>query len=301
MPPLTPSRMWRPGQRPGEARWLGLPSVMSAPRERVCHGGNRLAGNDTTMAVDSLCVTCAPIPQLCRAYERENHHMRNAPVRVCPWPRCSAPGAAAAAAPGRSAMLSSWPCAWAPATAVSTSWLRPGAAGPVRRLARSAAGAPGSAWRRCRPGPGPGRDAEGRAGPRRAACGGRHRRPAAAQRYPGGAPLSAAQAVGVEREVFACLLLDARHRLIGFEPLFLGSVDRASVHPREVLKQALAHNAAAVILAHNHPSGNPEPSPSDLRLTEELRGLLHADRRPGHRPRGGRPRCHRIPGGTGLL
>ncbi len=79
---------------------------------------------------------------------------------------------------------------------------------------------------------------------------------------------------GYEREVFACLFLDTRHRLIGFEALFLGSVDRASVHPREVLKQALAHNAAAVVLAHNHPSGNPEPSPSDLRLTEELRVLL---------------------------
>lgn len=79
---------------------------------------------------------------------------------------------------------------------------------------------------------------------------------------------------GFEREVFAALFLDTRHRLIGFETLFFGSVDRASVHPREVLKQALAHNAAALILAHNHPSGNPEPSPSDLRLTEELRHLL---------------------------
>lgn len=79
---------------------------------------------------------------------------------------------------------------------------------------------------------------------------------------------------GYEREVFACLFLDTRHRLMGFETLFLGSVDRASVHPREVLKQALAYNAAAVVLAHNHPSGNAEPSPSDLRLTEELRLLL---------------------------
>lgn len=79
---------------------------------------------------------------------------------------------------------------------------------------------------------------------------------------------------GQEREVFACLFLDARHRLIGYENLFLGSVDRASVHPREVLKRALALNAAALILAHNHPSGHPEPSPSDLRLTEELRALL---------------------------
>jgi DNA repair protein RadC len=79
---------------------------------------------------------------------------------------------------------------------------------------------------------------------------------------------------GYEREVFACLFLDTRHHLIGFEMLFFGSVDRASVHPREVLKQALACNAAAVVLAHNHPSGNAEPSPSDVRLTEELRALL---------------------------
>lgn len=79
---------------------------------------------------------------------------------------------------------------------------------------------------------------------------------------------------GYEREVFACLFLDTRHHLLGFETLFYGSVDRASVHPREVLKQALACNAAAVVLAHNHPSGNAEPSPSDVRLTEELRALL---------------------------
>ncbi len=57
---------------------------------------------------------------------------------------------------------------------------------------------------------------------------------------------------GSEREVFACLFLDTRHRLISFEKLFLGSVDRANVYPREVLKRALAHNAAAVIFAHNH-------------------------------------------------
>jgi DNA repair protein RadC len=79
---------------------------------------------------------------------------------------------------------------------------------------------------------------------------------------------------GYEREAFACLFVDARHRLLAFEVLFLGSVDRTSVHPREVLKQALAWNAAAVVLAHNHPSGNPEPSASDVRLTEELRLLL---------------------------
>ncbi|MEZ5558500.1 MAG: DNA repair protein RadC [Pseudomonadales bacterium] len=79
---------------------------------------------------------------------------------------------------------------------------------------------------------------------------------------------------GYDREVFACLFLDARHRIIGFERLFFGSVDRASVHPREVLKQALRHNAAALVLAHNHPSGSPEPSASDVRLTADLRSLL---------------------------
>ena len=79
---------------------------------------------------------------------------------------------------------------------------------------------------------------------------------------------------GIEREVFACLFLDTRHRLISFEKLFLGSVDRANVYPREVLKRALAHNAAAVIFAHNHPSGVAEPSVSDIKLTEELSNLL---------------------------
>ena len=76
------------------------------------------------------------------------------------------------------------------------------------------------------------------------------------------------------REVFACLFLDNRHRLIRFEPLFFGTVDRASVHPREVLRRALELNAAAVILAHNHPSGVAEPSGSDLALTEDLSDLL---------------------------
>lgn len=76
------------------------------------------------------------------------------------------------------------------------------------------------------------------------------------------------------REVFACLFLDNRHRLIRFESLFFGTVDRASVHPREVLRRALELNAAAVILAHNHPSGVAEPSASDLALTEDLRDLL---------------------------
>lgn len=76
------------------------------------------------------------------------------------------------------------------------------------------------------------------------------------------------------REIFACLFLDARHRLLHFETLFLGSVNRAHVYPREVLRQALEHNAAAVILAHNHPSGVAEPSQADISLTAELRALL---------------------------
>ncbi len=75
-------------------------------------------------------------------------------------------------------------------------------------------------------------------------------------------------------EVFACLFLDSRHRVISFDELFRGTIDGASVHPREVLKRALGHNAAAVILAHNHPSGVAEPSDADLRLTERLKNAL---------------------------
>lgn len=75
-------------------------------------------------------------------------------------------------------------------------------------------------------------------------------------------------------EVFCCLHLDSRHRLIAFEELFRGTIDGASVHPREVLRQALAHNAAAVILAHNHPSGIAEPSQADELITRRLRDAL---------------------------
>ena len=71
-------------------------------------------------------------------------------------------------------------------------------------------------------------------------------------------------------EVFALLLLDTRHQVLGFEELFRGTIDGASVYPREVVKTALAHHAAAVILAHNHPSGVAEPSSADRRLTERL-------------------------------
>lgn len=71
-------------------------------------------------------------------------------------------------------------------------------------------------------------------------------------------------------EIFACLFLDNRHRVITFEELFRGTIDGASVHPREVVKRALYHNAAAVILAHNHPSGVAEPSRADIELTRRL-------------------------------
>jgi DNA repair protein RadC len=75
-------------------------------------------------------------------------------------------------------------------------------------------------------------------------------------------------------EVFACLFLDSRHRVIAYEELFRGTIDGASVHPREVMRRALRHNAAAVILAHNHPSGVAEPSEADQRLTRRLSEAL---------------------------
>lgn len=76
------------------------------------------------------------------------------------------------------------------------------------------------------------------------------------------------------REVFAVLFLDTRHRSLGFEELFAGTIDGAEVHPREVVRRALAHNAAALIVGHNHPSGNPEPSAADRALTQRLRQAL---------------------------
>lgn len=75
-------------------------------------------------------------------------------------------------------------------------------------------------------------------------------------------------------EVFACLFLDNRHRVISFDEMFTGTIDSASVHPREVVRRALKHNAAAVILAHNHPSGVAEPSHSDQALTRRLTDAL---------------------------
>ncbi len=83
---------------------------------------------------------------------------------------------------------------------------------------------------------------------------------------------------GFEHEVFAALFLDAKHQLIQYVEMFRGSIDSASVYPREVVKEALHHNAAAVIFAHNHPSGNPEPSQADKTLTQRLKEALSSSR-----------------------
>lgn len=77
-----------------------------------------------------------------------------------------------------------------------------------------------------------------------------------------------------EQEVFACIFLDNRHRVISFEILFYGTIDGTAVYPREVAKRALLHNAAAVIFAHNHPSGVAEPSRADELLTTRLKDAL---------------------------
>lgn len=83
-----------------------------------------------------------------------------------------------------------------------------------------------------------------------------------------------AQLRGYSYEVFGCLFLDNQNRVIQFEELFRGTIDGASVYPREVVKQALYHNAAAIIFAHNHPSGITEPSLVDKQITEKLKNAL---------------------------
>ncbi len=77
-----------------------------------------------------------------------------------------------------------------------------------------------------------------------------------------------------EHEVFSAIFLDNRHRVLAYEELFRGTIDGASVHPREVVKRALQLNAAAIIFAHNHPSGYPEPSQADISLTGRLKEAL---------------------------
>ncbi|HBL8956964.1 DNA repair protein RadC [Enterobacter cloacae] len=79
---------------------------------------------------------------------------------------------------------------------------------------------------------------------------------------------------GQEREVFMVLYLDNQHRLLESETLFAGSINHVQIHPREVVKSALRFNAAAVVLAHNHPSGDPEPSHCDRNITTMLKEAL---------------------------
>jgi len=94
-----------------------------------------------------------------------------------------------------------------------------------------------------------------------------------------GAPADAARLLkarllDLPHEVFCCLFLDTRHRLIRYEELFRGTIDGATVYPREVVKRALQHNASAVILGHNHPSGVSEPSEADRSITLKLAKAL---------------------------
>ena len=104
-----------------------------------------------------------------------------------------------------------------------------------------------------------------------------------AQRHRRGEPLTSPEAsraylrlkIGERKfEVFACVFVDNRHRIIAFEELFQGTIDGASVHPRVVVQKAMENNAAAVILAHNHPSGVAEPSMADQRITERVKSAL---------------------------
>jgi DNA repair protein RadC len=105
-----------------------------------------------------------------------------------------------------------------------------------------------------------------------------------AQRYRVGSPVLTSPALtrdflrlrlgNCEHEVFGLLHLDSRHRLIAVEDLFRGTISSASVHPREVVKSTLRHNAAAVVLYHNHPSGLSEPSAADELITRRLKEAL---------------------------
>lgn len=83
-----------------------------------------------------------------------------------------------------------------------------------------------------------------------------------------------AKLAGYEHEVFAVLFMDTQYRLIEYAEMFRGTIDGASVYPRELVKEALRLNAAAVIVSHNHPSGNPEPSGADRALTQRLKEAL---------------------------
>ena len=98
-----------------------------------------------------------------------------------------------------------------------------------------------------------------------------------------GAPFTSSNAVrdwlrlqlaSLEREEFTVLFLDNQHRLVAHETLFTGTINHTQVHPREVVKSGLRYNAAAAVLAHNHPSGVAEPSDADTQLTRELKQVL---------------------------
>ena len=78
----------------------------------------------------------------------------------------------------------------------------------------------------------------------------------------------------LEHEVFSVVFLDSQHRVLGIDQMFRGTVDGASVYPREIVKASLRHNAAAVVFCHNHPSGVCEPSSADRRITERLTSAL---------------------------
>jgi DNA repair protein RadC len=84
----------------------------------------------------------------------------------------------------------------------------------------------------------------------------------------------AVQMKDYQREVFSVLLLDTRHQLLGYHEIFQGTIDTTSVHPREVVRLALQKNAAAIIVAHNHPSGVADPSQSDIAITQRLKAAL---------------------------
>ena len=77
-----------------------------------------------------------------------------------------------------------------------------------------------------------------------------------------------------DREVFAALFLDNQHRILAYEELFLGTLSAATIYPRDVVKRVLHHNAAALMLVHNHPSGYPEPSSADIEITQRLQSAL---------------------------
>ncbi len=86
--------------------------------------------------------------------------------------------------------------------------------------------------------------------------------------------LAILELTNLEQEEFGCLFLDSRNQVISFEILFHGTINRSNVYPRVIAKQALDLNATAVILCHNHPSGDPQPSQSDIDLTTQLKQVL---------------------------